>query len=81
MNKTFKTVVMTIAVIYTAEKLYAQKRQIENLKARFERLDRWNDHYYNSLWKAVKLLDGEERRKFVRNFNEEVDFIRITNNI
>ena len=81
MKKTIKTVATTLAVVYIAENLYAQKRQIENLKARVTRLNRWNDHYYDSVWKAVKLLDGEDRRKFVRNFNEEVDFIRITNNM
>jgi hypothetical protein len=81
MNKTLKTVATTLAVVCIAEKLYAQKRQIDNLKARNQRLGRWNDHYYDSLWKAVKLLDGEERRKFIRNFNEEVDFIKITNNM
>jgi hypothetical protein len=81
MNKTFKTVATTLTVVYIAEKLYAQKREIAHLKGRVERLDRWNDHYYNSLWKAVKLLDREERRAFIRNINEEVDFIRITNKI
>lgn len=81
MNNTLKAVATTIVVIYTAEKLYAQKRQIVDLKARFERTERWNDHYYNSLWKAVKLLDREERREFIRNYNEEVVFIKITNTI
>ena len=81
MNKTVKIVATTLVVVYAVEKLYAQKRQIANLEGRVERLNRWNDHYFDSLKKAVKLLDGEERRKFVRDFNEETDFIRIINHI
>jgi hypothetical protein len=79
MKKTTIAVAMTIAILYVIGKDATKQKEIDDLKARNERLGRWNDHYYKSLKKTVNMLDREERRNVIRQFNEEVDFIRIVN--
>lgn len=81
MKKTVIAVAVTIAVLYAVGKDAKKQEEIDNLKARVERLNRWNDYYHDSLRKTVKMLDREERRQVIRQFNEGVEFIRITNHI
>jgi hypothetical protein len=81
MKKTALTVAVTLAVLYAIGKDAHKQKEIDDLKGRVERLNRWNDYYHDSLRKTVNMLDREERRNVIRQFNEGVDFIRITNRI
>jgi len=70
----------TIAVLYVIGRDATKQKEIDELKARVERLKRWNKLYYATVKDTVPKLDREERRDVVRKFNEEFDFIKITNN-
>jgi hypothetical protein len=80
MKKTIFAVVATVAVLYVIGKDDMKQKEIDDLKARVQKLRRWNDLYYETLLDTVNKLDSEERRKTIRDFNAEVDFIRITSN-
>jgi hypothetical protein len=81
MKKTIITVATTLAVLFVIGKDAQKQKEIDDLKARLERTGRFSDLYFNTLKRTVRKLDGEERRETVRKFNDEVDFIRITNHL
>jgi hypothetical protein len=65
MKKTIITVATTLAVLFVIGKDAQKQKEIDDLKARLERTGRFSDLYFNTL----------------RKFNDEVDFIRITNHL
>jgi len=79
MKKTIIAVVTTMAVLYVIGKDATKQKEIDDLTARLERTKRFRDLYFETLKETVKKLDREERRETVRAFNNELDFIRITN--
>jgi hypothetical protein len=78
-KSTVITVATTLAVLYVIGKDANKQKEIDDLKARLNAVGRFNDLYYKTLDTTVRKLDREDRRETVRKFNEEVDFIRVTN--
>jgi hypothetical protein len=78
-KSTVIAVATTLAVLYVIGKDTNKQKEIDDLKARLNAVGRFSDLYYDTLSETVKKLDREDRRETVRKFNENVDFIRVTN--
>jgi hypothetical protein len=78
-KSTVIAVATTLAILFVIGKDANKQKEIDDLKARLNAVGRFSDLYYDTLSETVNKLDREDRRETVRKFNENVDFIRVTN--
>jgi hypothetical protein len=78
-KSTVIAVATTLAILFVIGKDANKQKEIDDLKARLNAVGRFSDLYYDTLSVTVNKLDREDRRETVRKFNENVDFIRVTN--